>query len=227
MHEYIELYNELLSNLKKIEEKFLKPHLEDRLSTPEEYEEDVKAFCILSHALFENYFEQVALMVLEKSTTQWIEEKKLSTPLLTLLSYSNTRFDLLKDQEPYQSVYDRLKKVIEDAKKQLSKEIYNNHGASEKYLRKILCPVSIDVPQDPTIINSLQKLANARGDYAHKHIKKTINPEDAKLYVSDCIRLSEDIKHRAIVIFYEQEYKTLIAQKLCDVLRNVIAKKEN
>ncbi|MGG1348645.1 HEPN domain-containing protein [Bacillus subtilis] len=233
MSEFLELYEELKGHMESIYNKFLKKHNSNPLSTPEEYSEDVKAYCILAHAYLEEYVEEITAQVRDKSIELWFsKEQKITRPLLTLLSYSNQRLDLLAEKEktPYQTIFTRLKTALESAKVQLSTEIHNNHGASEPYLRKLLGPVSIDISQEPKLMDSLSKLAKARGSYAHKNAKKTLSPEDAKKCVEDCLELSQDIERKAFIIFdTEENYKCikkkLAINKLCISLKSLIMEK--
>lgn len=220
MNEFNVLFNELNNYIIKIEDKFISSYIPSKPEdTPEQYEDDVKAYCILSHALFEDYFEQISTKVMEKCISEWYYKKVITAPLLTLLSYSKTRIDTDKNDLP-STVFDMLRKLIDEAKKQYSLEIHNNNGTSEKYLQKLFFPISIDIIQDATIMNSLNKLCSARGSYAHKKVKGAISPEDAKNYVEDCLKLCEHVKMQAIFKFYEEACRKDFYKKLHDILIN-------
>lgn len=227
MKEFLDLHTDLIINLDNVYLKFLKRHRENPLSTPEEYNDDVKAYCILSHAYLEEYFEVIAMKVMSISLKLFEVKKEITSPLLTLLSYSNHRYELLADtgKVRYKSVNERLRSVIDSTKTQFSAEIHHNHGVSENYLRKILGPVSIDVPQNPNLLNSLVKLADARGSYAHMNAKRTLAPEDAKNYVEDCILISIEVNMKVINMFYSDEaidYKNQLVLRLITLLHNRI-----
>ena len=92
-------------------------------------------------------------------------------------------------------MFDRIKSLY-------SKEVFDNHGISLKYLKSLLIPLSIDIPRDANKLNSLQQLVNARGRYAHKFIdnpkiNNEIEPEDARNYVNDCLAFFDEIKNNA------------------------------
>lgn len=110
-----------------------------------------------------------------------------------------------KAQEPSINL---LRVVLEEAKIRHAKAIKDNHGFSLKYLRRILTPLFIDVPDDPPFPDSLKTLAEARGTFAHRaavnaeygepgHAQKPMTPETAREVVSDCLSLCESIAQRA------------------------------
>jgi hypothetical protein len=64
----------------------------------------------------------------------------------------------------------------------------------------LLIPVAIEVPQDANLLNSLGKLAEGRGTYAHKgRVTTVLVPEDAKLFVEDVLILCDDVRAKALV----------------------------
>ncbi|WP_158858876.1 HEPN domain-containing protein [Lunatibacter salilacus] len=194
--------------LEKIEEKFLKAHLENPLSTPDDYNLDVKSYCILCHAAFEEFVELIALQVMNKSIKLYTIELKLTKPLISLMHFKSSHANYLESNtetlsvETIETIYDYNRVKLDEIKSSFSKEVFNNHGVSLKYLRKLLMPVSVDIPKDVNWSNSLEKLANERGAYAHKflekgRVKQSIEPEEAKIIVSDCLSLCLEIKNRA------------------------------
>jgi hypothetical protein len=196
------LLNDLIAYLGELEAKFLMRHIANQLANPTEYEYDVKAYCVLAHAAFEEFVETVSLKIMNKSIENWYYNKIINPPMLSLLSYSNTRLKI--DEKEFEKgnnpkrIFDRLRNCIEETKEQYSREIKDNHGVSIKYLYHMLAPISIDVIEDPLILNSLDQLANVRGSYAHKKVVKSIiAPENARDYAFDCLRLCEHIRDQA------------------------------
>jgi len=104
-----------------------------------------------------------------------------------------------ENDDPEITIYDSIRNKISEAKKIFSKSIDDNHGASPKYLRVILKSVGLEFNPDLSIKNSIVKLSDERGKFAHKGIVKTITPpEDALGYVADCLIFSETVKEDAI-----------------------------
>lgn len=201
-------YLKLISYLSGIEAKFLKSHLENPIAPPDEYDLDVKSYCILSHAAFEEFIEIVALQVMNQSIKKYTQESRISKPLISLMHFKGKHSNYLEKSsefltiESLDSIYDYNRKCLQEIKSTFSKEVYNNHGVSLKYLVKILMPVSVDIPKNVNWSNSLEKLANERGAYAHKfldegRVRQSIEPEEAKTIVSDCLALCKEIKERA------------------------------
>lgn len=73
--------------------------------------------------------------------------------------------------------------------------IDNNHGASLKYILKLLIPVGIDIPSD-IALNSLQNLSKSRGEYVHKagSITQLRSASDVSIILIDIVRLCKKIE---------------------------------
>jgi hypothetical protein len=198
------LYAKLETTVNTSDDKFLKQHFPvDPITGPEAYELDVKAYCILCHAAFEEYFESIARNVMTEGIKNWEQSKIPSETIIMLISYYGLRFELpKKESDNHEKVFDYIRKLLKVAKKRFSLDINENHGTSIKYLRKLLLPIAIDINIDPNIENSLSKLTSFRGTYAHKgFVNKPLAPEDAQNFVLDCLKLSEDVKNKVITKF--------------------------
>lgn len=195
-----ELEKDLKEYLQSLLDKFVNPHIPAKPeSKPADYELDVRAFCVLSHAAFEHFVEQTVLQVAGESIERWVYKRTVSEALISLLTWKGRALKIDEDERnPERSVYEYLRELIELAKSEFSKAVNDNHGISIGYLRCLTIPVAIDVKQDANLINSLNKLAEGRGEYAHKgRTKSTFPPEDAKKYASDVMSLCEDIRQKA------------------------------
>jgi hypothetical protein len=203
-------------------------------------EDDVKAFCVLSHAAFEEFFEKLAIKTVNNSYKKYkskvfintiptnqteldIINSNISQLIKTLVLssafsiYSNTsntlkthksKLELASELQGAGSTL-TLQDVIELTKKtdSYTKEILKetirffdshveqNHGASLKYLLRLLIPVGIDIPDDLSLLNSLQKLANYRGTFAHTRGNLTVilSASDSAKYIQDALELCKII----------------------------------
>lgn len=208
MEETLEsIITDLDNHLIQLRDKFLKLYLEDRTSTPDEYDTDVKAYCVLCHAAFEEFFETVALKVLDKSINLYLREKKITEPLVTLMHFKAKAKHLDSDfnRDDCIRIFDYMRERLDELKKTFSSEITEqNHGITTRHLRQLLTPLSIGLTNDFKI-ESLDKLTKERGLYAHRYkegesITKSIAPEDAKKIVGDCFDICKDIKEKALKI---------------------------
>lgn len=198
--------------LLEIEKKFITTHIANSLATPVEYNLDVKSYCILCHAAFEEFIEFIALQTMSLAIKKYQQELKISKPLISLMHFKGNHGNYLdKDQknltiDKIETAFDYTRKQLAEIKDVFSKDIFGNHGISLKYMRNLLMPVSVDIPNDINWANSLERLANERGSYAHKYlesagrVKQSIDPSTAKTIVSDCAALCEEIKNRAKVL---------------------------
>lgn len=194
-------YGELEEHILALDKKFIASYIPANPSTkPSEYSYDVRAYCVLSHAAFEEFVESVVLSVINQSVKSWTTERKSSDVISCLLCWHGTKFSIsdneLKDEK---RPFDLLREAIDDAKSAFSIMVKNNHGISLKHLRVLLTPANIEMKQDVKILGSLKLLTSNRGDYAHNwRAKNPLAPEDARAQVADVLELCKYIKDKAI-----------------------------
>lgn len=167
---------------------------------PDDWLLDVKAYCLLAHGAFEEYFESVSTHLMGQAERKWIYEKKLSVTLLMAVARYGLKCEIAaEDEAPETKIYDHVRRLAEEAKKRFSHDVDGNHGISPKYLRSLLTPVGIEFLPDPVLSSSLIQLARERGKYAHRgSVNKCISPEDAKNCVDDCLLLAVDVEAKAL-----------------------------
>ncbi len=197
--------NQLELYLLEVEDKYLKSHL-GSIESPNDYMFDVKSYCILCHAAFEEYMENICIVLLQEVWENFIFHQRYSYSTLCLLHFKGDAEDI--DDENWgdnQRMFDYIKEKLKTIKNTYS--IYlmsNNHGVSMKYLKKMLIPLGLDIPLNPIWQNSLTQLAKFRGGYAHtsKRVATTLSPEDANKYVYDVYDMMIDITSKARHIHY-------------------------
>src|SRR6266496_4836232 len=198
MSDIEDAYTELNKIIVDLENKFINPYLPtDPNIPPAAYSLDVKAYCVLSHAALEEYFERIARKVLENFVVAiYDRRRKIDRGILMLI---RSHADTIKFADETKETIHYLRELSETVNKRFSNYIHNNHGISAKeYLANLMLPLGIDIPRDPILLNSLDQLAKERGEYAHLGtVQKILSPEDAKAYVHDCLILSEKIKKQA------------------------------
>lgn len=205
------IYKNLEDYLVVVKNAYLHKHLANPLATPEDYDLDIKSFCILSHAAFEEFVETTVLAVMDDAISKYQSKKKITAPLISLMHFKGGHNNYLetknekKIMEEIDSFFDYNRKKLDEIKKIFSNEVYDNHGIALKYLKKLLIPVAIDISKEVNWNNSLKMLADERGAYAHKfmdkdnkgRVKQSINPELAKTIVDDCSEMCKDIMNKA------------------------------
>lgn len=196
--EFITLQDYLLD----IEIKYICP-LEKKLLLDKADELDLRSYCVLSHAAFEEFAENMSLKVLDEITKNFANTKQISVGLIMLLHIKGSPEDIDKIDLLYDYILEKLK----DIKSSFSKEIAtNNHGVSLKYLKRMFIPIGIDIPNDSRLISSLDQLAKYRGDFAHKFSSKKIktipSPLDLVSYVSDITEMMGEIVRRVKSMHY-------------------------
>lgn len=195
------LYADLSAYIHELAVKFVDAYIPaDPAIQPSAYSHEVRAYCVLCHAAFEEFIETVVLKVATKAVETWTLSRRINDVIPSLLTWNGAKLKIDDDaSKPETKPFDYLRLLIDAAKAAFSKEVHDNHGVSVVYLRSLLIPVAIEVKNDPTLLNSLQKLTDGRGAYAHKgRVKSVLAPEDAKQYVGDVLLLCDDIRKKAL-----------------------------
>lgn len=177
---------------------------------PSAFEYDVKAFSLMAHASFEEFVEGVSDILMVWILDEVMKMKMTVATACFLMAYDQ-RLEIVdaedKDQD---SCFTFVRKGADEAKRLHSAVLKNNHGFSVKYLRRILTPVGVNVPEGPQL-DSLRTLSDARGTFAHsmaksakygeyKKANKVLTPEEARDAVADCLSICERIKDQAVVL---------------------------
>lgn len=198
-------YVKLESHLMDLMLRYIAPHL-DPMQTPKDYDFDVHSFCILSHAAFEEFVEDVTLYSIDRIEREFKSVvRKFSYATLCFLHFDEHPLSLNEDKKWSDILNDYMMKRINERKSELSKYAKTeNHGIDIKYLRKLLIPIGIDVPRNPKHTNSLDKLKQVRGAYAHSYnrVQNSLAPEDAENIVLDVLEMFKAIKDKAINMSY-------------------------
>jgi hypothetical protein len=195
------LYTELSSHIGELAKKFVDPYIPASPSAvPSDYALDVRAYCVLSHAAFEEFVEAVVLTVASGAVQDWMVKRKATDVIISLIAWNGAKLKIDDDEASAETKpFDYLRSLVNEAKAAFSREVNKNQGISILHLRNLLIPVAIDIKSDPNLLNSLQKLAEGRGAYAHKgRVTTVLAPEDAKRYVQDVLALCDDIRVKAL-----------------------------
>ena len=176
------------------------------LENPADYSLDVHSFCILCHAAFEEFIEDVTLYSVDRIENEFKgNPRKYSYATLCLLHFDEQQKSI-NDENNWPVVFnDYLLSRISARKGELSRyAMQDNHGIDIKYLRKLLQPVGIEVPRNPNEISALAQLKTIRGAYAHSYARnpRPISPEDAEKIVYDVLGMVQRIKDKAINMSY-------------------------
>lgn len=203
-----DLENDLRSEITALEARFLANWIPAQPThRPENFQHDVKAYCVLAHAVFEEFVEEVSLVALKAAKGAWLSKKFSAGTVALLLSYGGD-FSIAENEDVDQEkVFDQIRKCLDDCATKHSNALANNHGFSLKYLRNILTPIGIDIPSDIKLMESLRELAAARGSYAHsqsrlarygqwKRADRPMVPEKANQAVNDCLDLCLQLAQR-------------------------------
>lgn len=187
-------YKALVRSVNEIETRFLAPHLgPPTLSAPTRKETlDVAAYVVLVHGLLEDFAEGLALWVLGKAVVNWTSHRRTTRSTASLLLYQKVP----ADESLSSSVFDNIRKALDEAKGRMSNVVFDNHGIALKNLRALFIPLGVNVPADPVLSSSLQLLVTMRHQWAHqdrRSAKVFKSAKDVQTTVSDCLKLAKKL----------------------------------
>lgn len=195
-----ELYTDLVDRAAAYKARYIDPFLPpDPGTPPSDYDFDVRSYCILCQASFEEYYEQVSQRLLTEIVDAWTLRKRASSATVALVACLGLSIKVPElDEDDETKVYDHIRECLNEGKTRFSKEIFDNHGASAKHLRSLLTAVGLDFTPDANSKNSIMQLSKNRGAFAHKgSVRSVLAPEDAVEFVSDFLAYSEKIRDKA------------------------------
>lgn len=208
-----QLFGNLSAEIVGLEKRFISKWIPaDPTVPPEDFEHDVKAFCVLAHAAFEEFVEEISLVVMQAAKDAWLHQKFSKATVAMLLAYQS-KLELIENEaEKQDRLFDQIRKRLDECAEAHSIALSKNHGFSLKYLRNILTPVAIDIPEDDIqMMSALRELTEARGSYAHslakqarygqwKRAGRPMVPETARDTVADCLKLCDELARRVPVV---------------------------
>ena len=206
MSDISQAYNDLCETGYKLYYKFLYNYVHTRsgqLSVPDEFEFEVKSFCVLFHASLEAFIEGVAFHIFKDAKNKLENEGCITKSLFSLFMYTPSFcHEIKKGETSFETVVNRARTILgERGESYINELLDNNHGAGKWYLKNILMRLGVDISPNWEELQALDKLVDARGEYAHWDINhrrrkarpKVVSPDDAEEYFLDCLRLARKI----------------------------------
>jgi len=180
-----------------LRQRFLAPNIPSPPVTSEDYVSDVQSFSILAIARFEQFIELCANQY-RNYAVELLDAGTASLPAIAL-AVSHDTATLKPDTNDLQFQIDALPLVVGAMKPVANSHghtVYTNHGASARYIKKLLTPIAVAIPANPSIESSLSLLCKARHESAHLGLATVrISAEDARDYSEDIEQLAEIIMH--------------------------------
>lgn len=184
--------------LEELRVEFLAAHAGASLEAPSrQYVLAVRAYTVLAHAEFEQYFEDVAQWVQAHAQRVWLIHKRASVAVLAMTIAEGKGLDT----EKCATLFEAQRDAIARAKKALGKHAADqNNGIAPKYLRKLFWSLGVELPDDASGLGSIQTLATWRGDQAHHSVgaAKVQSVEAVLETVGVCIGVARTVKKSSI-----------------------------
>jgi len=130
----------------------------------------VQSYLILAHAAFEEYLENISLLVLEECVDKFNNKRSMNDCIVSLITFETiAQFNDKSQRAKIRSeVVDKLDKFVNLAKRNHKQVIYDNHGIKLKDQKALLLPVGLDPQQiDNVTASSLDGFGTKRGKHAH------------------------------------------------------------
>ncbi len=134
-------------------------------------EDLTKAYCVLSHAEIEAYFEDIVYDLVSRAFNEWENDNSLVSPVIfhLAINYNNVEWKK-KDKKtipPYSTMVSKSYHYLTNS------IIKGNDGIKEKNLKKLFSPIGFEI--NDALQNMLNALGSNRGDIAHNSSSKLKN----------------------------------------------------
>lgn len=156
-------YKRLTSRIGFIESKLLPPiKLSGNYSKKES--DLIKSYVLLAHAEIESYFEDFASEIVNSSMKAWIESRKRSNCLLSVMSFCSVDINWEKKKDEKNKLEIRIRCTV----KHYNEILKNNHGVKSKNILNMLLPIGVEESQiDQTWLTIMDEFGKKRGSFAH------------------------------------------------------------
>ncbi|MDF2185228.1 HEPN domain-containing protein [Grimontia hollisae] len=230
------LHSELLNELSHTYNAYLSPNLTNDLSVNPNWERDKKSLILLTHAALENYIEVISLILIEDAEHHFKYHNKINEPLLYFTWLKCNSKPSFSDEDWKETSREILKKELEEAIRTYKNEVYkNNHGIKIKNLNNLLRPLSLELPNNPTLTSSLDELTNLRGEFAHRFLEKGTmaqriqnkkGPEEIQRIVINSYRLAYRLYLSSLAKIADENSKIALRKEIVIQLKNYIKERK-
>lgn len=181
----------LNKHLNGLREHFLPAKKVNELAQPDNFEQDLdaRAYLILAHSAFEQFFEDTARDFSKFAIERWLLGlTPTNQQIVTLCCLTASQGDLNKSlnsdagsEESYSELKNfknliteisprtSVKNSLQEGKKKFDALLEKNHGADLHYLQLIFPSIGVYIDLTPDAQSALSQIANARGTFAHRH----------------------------------------------------------
>lgn len=171
---------ELGLHLQELRARFLPDDKLRELNEPENFQKDfdARAFLVLAHSAFEQFFEDVCADFAAKVIDHWNRGALPSKQLvITVACLSSALGDFGRALAPTKDEGGtgvlgepraKLTTALRDANAAHQSLLEKNHGTDLAYLRSLFVPLGIYLTPPPDAASALTHIANARGTFAHR-----------------------------------------------------------
>jgi hypothetical protein len=188
-HAALEEYFETLT-LKTVNNAYKKYKTKKFIQSLPTTQNEVDNLNIIISQLIKTLVLSSSYSVYSKNSSTALKDHKSKLERVTEIYKNGNNLTLQDVSELTKKSDSYTKDVLKETIKFFDDHVEKNHGASLKYILNLFIPVGIDIPETP-LLNSLQKLAEYRGSYAHTqgNLTQIISASDIVVYLIDTIKL--------------------------------------
>lgn len=207
------------SYIEKIDDSSRDQLYKNLIKTDETLSIRMQAYIVSTHGIFERFFEDLALKIIDESEYHYDKKKKINIFLVNLMNLKNTKIQIeinkvkLKDllnaainqfvNKKQQEFSTLLKDAIMEIEKNLKTYIKDNNSVKNNQKTAIYDLLRlIGINKVDEITNQqLLDFIGIRGDFAHKgEINSNITPATAQTYIDNMLIIAKDTTEQAKIL---------------------------
>lgn len=155
-------HKKLISRISFIESKLL-PSIKISGNYTKKETDLIRSYVLLTHAEIESYFEDVASEKVKKSLESWINSRKRSSCLLSIMAFCAEEINWENRADKH-----KIESRIRVTTGHYINLLKNNHGVKSKNILKMLLPIGIEESElDQTWLAIMDDFGKKRGSFAH------------------------------------------------------------
>jgi len=160
-------YNKLVSRINLLEIHLL-PNVKISGNYTKRESDLIRSYVLLAHAEIESFFEEIALVKIQKALAKWSLNRTKSNCLLSVMSFcaGEINWDSIPNTNK-----DKLSFRINRIVTHYINKLDSNHGIKSNHIYNILLPIGVEEHQiDNTWLSTMDNFGARRGSIAHSTI---------------------------------------------------------
>lgn len=208
------------SYIEKIDDSSRDQLYKNLIKTDETLSIRMQAYIVSTHGIFERFFEDLALKIIDESEYHYDKKKKINIFLVNLMNPKNDKIKIEISKAEQKDVLtsainqfvnkkekkfnDKLKEAIKKIKEEFIRYIEKNNSIKNNEntaVYDLLCFVGIQKNSDVRTHQQLLDFVKQRGDFAHQgQVNKLITPATAQTQIDNMLIIAKDTTEQAKIL---------------------------